>query len=102
MFLVCSRNIARPRSDVQRLALLWSPHMWLSHVRRLNSCLLIDHTATVPRPQNPWECHLYIAECHFYLALTTSRRIIDVLENFSSMGEVKVVGHVYGLLVVDL
>ena len=41
--------------------------------RRLNSCLLIDNTATahLPGPQNPGECHLYFAEgCHLYIALT--------------------------------
>src|ERR1700731_1283917 len=41
--------------------------------RRLNSCLLIDTTATahLPGPQNPRECHLYLAEgCHLYIALT--------------------------------
>src|SRR6202035_4590598 len=40
--------------------------------RRPNSCLLIDNTATtahLPGPQNPRECHLYLAEgCHFYFA----------------------------------
>src|SRR6202008_2973130 len=42
--------------------------------RRLNSCLLIDTTATtvhLPGPQNPAECYLYFAEgCHLYIALT--------------------------------
>ena len=44
------------------------------HVRRLNSCLLIDNTAATVHPsgpQNPRECHLYFAEgCHLYIALT--------------------------------
>src|SRR5271170_740989 len=43
--------------------------------RRLNSCLLIDNTATahLPGPQNPGVCHLYLAEgCHLYIALTAS------------------------------
>src|SRR5437660_12688477 len=52
--------------------------------RRLNSCLLIDNTATahLPGPQNPGVCHLYLAEgCHLYIALTLKSSIIGVLEN---------------------
>src|ERR1700736_3029005 len=48
--------------------------------RRLNSCLLIDTTATahLPGPQNPRECHLYIAQgCDLYIALTTTLRVVD-------------------------
>src|SRR5208283_5102942 len=52
------------------------------HPRRLNSCLLIDNTATtmhLPGPQNPGECHLYFAEgCHLYIALTVKSRRTDV------------------------
>jgi|HubBroStandDraft_4_1064222.scaffolds.fasta_scaffold65030_1 hypothetical protein len=42
-----------------------------SNSSRLNSCALIDTTAKVhlPGPQNPGECHLYLAEgCHLYMA----------------------------------
>src|SRR5437660_1755927 len=52
--------------------------------RRLNSCLLIDNTATahLPGPQNPGVCHLYLAEgCHLYIALTAFCRIFGFLEN---------------------
>src|SRR6202045_807975 len=52
--------------------------------RRLNSCLLIDTTATahLPGPQNPGMCHLYLAEgCHLYIALTVRRRITGLTEN---------------------
>src|SRR5438309_9574591 len=51
--------------------------------RRLNSCLLIDNTATahLPGPQNPGVCHLYLAEgCHLYTALTDVPRILHVME----------------------
>jgi hypothetical protein len=40
--------------------------------------LLIDTTDTahLPGPQNPGECHLYLAEgCHLYMAATAGRRI---------------------------
>src|SRR5437660_6538464 len=52
--------------------------------RRLNSCLLIDNTATahLPGPQNPGVCHLYLAEgCHLYIALTRQSRISAILES---------------------
>src|SRR5437660_5517332 len=51
--------------------------------RRLNSCLLIDNTATahLPGPQNPGVCHLYLAEgCHLYIALTRFCRIAAIME----------------------
>jgi hypothetical protein len=46
--------------------------------------LLIDNTATVhpPGPQNPRECHLYLAEgCHLYIALTHCPTKTSILEN---------------------
>src|SRR6202035_2550496 len=52
--------------------------------RRLNSCLLIDNTATtahLPGPQNPGKCHLYIAEgCHLYIALTAASKKLYFLD----------------------
>jgi hypothetical protein len=58
--------------------------------RRLNSCLLIDTTATahLPGPQNPGMCHLYFAEgCHLYIALTRRCRGIGVKTNFLQFRE---------------
>jgi hypothetical protein len=52
--------------------------------RRLNSCLLIDNTATahLPGPQNPGMCHLYLAEgCHLYIALTVKSRRRSLMTN---------------------
>jgi hypothetical protein len=56
--------------------------------RRLNSCLLIDNTATahLPGPQNPGVCHLYLAQgCHLYIALTVESRERALLENITSL-----------------
>jgi hypothetical protein len=49
--------------------------------------LLIDTTATalLPGPQNPRECHLYIAEgCHLYIVLTVKSRRRWILENWNA------------------
>src|SRR5271163_4311625 len=61
---------------------------------RLNSCLLIDITATahLPGPQNPGVCRLYLAEgCHLYIALTRKSRRIRVMVK-SHIFECKVAG----------
>src|ERR1700756_3034012 len=63
----------------------------------MNSCLLIDTTATahLPGPQNPGECHLYFAEgCHLYIALTTlvAPRNGPIEYRVANVGEVLPVG----------
>ena len=52
--------------------------------------MLIDNTATAqpPRPRNPRECHLYLAEgCHLYIALTQISRVTRITETPQSRGE---------------
>src|SRR5271165_2745539 len=64
--------------DRHRFSTLAVCHALIRPIALLNSCLLIDSTAMthLPGPQNPGECHLYVAEgCHLYIAATPPSRI---------------------------